>query len=123
METLEEKVRDHILEVLDLCSYSRTDAAIILDISPRTLRNHIINYKNQGHHIPKRMKDSDIDLIDEVISPVLRVSHIVRDTIDEYVYQGCPTNDQRLYYLDTGNMYEYATNLSSQDSKDHKSGH
>lgn len=51
--TLDTLERNHIIQVLHYTEGHRTQAAQILGISIRTLRNKIARYKAEGHQVPK----------------------------------------------------------------------
>lgn len=97
--TLEEVKRNHIFDVLDMCNGRQLAAADYLDISVRTVRNYIVKY--DYNYVPPLPK---------VVPPVIEVYQELPDLPDflEYEYDHFPTNDQRLFYLDTGNNYVYA---------------
>lgn len=51
IEKLADVERDHILKALILCDGNRSDAARILGIALRTLRNKINRYRRDGHQV------------------------------------------------------------------------
>ena len=53
VQTLGEIEKAHILTVLQECEYNRTQAAKILDINIRTLRNKLNEYKAAGELVDK----------------------------------------------------------------------
>jgi DNA-binding transcriptional ArsR family regulator len=97
---LEDIIRTHILDILDLCDYSRVDASLMLGMSNRTLRFHLKKYKDMGIHIPDRSSRVDHSYI-ECKPDIQAVKKKDKPKDISYTFDGFPTNEQRLYYLNT----------------------
>jgi DNA-binding NtrC family response regulator len=60
--TLYELEKQHILSALELCSQNRTQAAKVLDINIRTLRNKLNEYKTASGGSPADASDSEAEV-------------------------------------------------------------
>lgn len=106
---LSDLIREHILSTLEDHDGNRTMTAHALGLSARTLRNYLSSYRKSGYEIPEKVwQRSTTKNKDTTIkhSPIVVDTKEDDLTEEDPIYNYFASNEERLYYLDTGNKLQ-----------------